>query len=70
MLKSEYNPDESIVIKATCKICNVKLPKMSVRLFESFVCVCQRNLTNPLCFVKSDIDNGVQFDPITGRRKN
>ena len=70
MLKSEYNPDESIVIKAICKICNVKLPKMSVRLFESFVCVCQRNLTNPLCFVKSDIDNGVQFDPITGERKN
>ena len=70
MLKSEYNPDESFVIKATCKICNVKLPKMSIRLFESFVCVCQRNLTNPSCYVRSDIENGVLFDPITGEKKN
>ena len=70
MLKSEYNPDESIVIKATCKICNVKLPKMSVRLFESFVCVCQRNLKNASCYVRSDIENGALFDPITGDKKN
>lgn len=70
MLKTEFNPDESFIIKATCKICNVKLPKMSVRLFESFVCVCQRNIINPSFYVKSDIENGVQFDPITGGRKN
>ena len=70
MLKSEYHPDESFVIKATCKICNVKLPKMSIRLFESFVCVCQRNLTNPSCYVREYIENGVLFDPITGDKKN
>ena len=70
MFKSEYDPDESFIIRATCKFCNVKLPKMSIRLFESFVCVCQRNLTNPSCFVRSDIENSAIFDPITGEKKN
>ena len=70
MLKTEYNPDESFIIKATCKICNVKLPKMSIRLFESFVCVCQRNLTNPSCFAREAVDAGCVFNPITGAAKN
>lgn len=66
MFKPQYNKDESYIVRARCSLCNVQLPKMTLTNFKAFVCVCQRNLTNPSGFVKEMIDDGYIFDPISG----
>ena len=56
MFKSEYNPDESYIVRARCSFCDIKLPKMSLTNFRAFVCVCQRNLTSPSNYDTKKID--------------
>jgi hypothetical protein len=43
---------------------------MSRRNFELYVCVCERNMTNPYKYPRDLIDAGVKFCCITGERKN
>jgi len=69
MFKSEYNPDESYIVRARCSICDVQLPKMTLTNFRAFVCVCQRNITNPYCFSNELINQGHVFDPAGGDKK-
>ncbi len=61
---------DEIVSNQFCKVCGVKFPKMSRRNFESYVCVCERNMTNPHKYPRDLIDAGVKFCCITGERKN
>lgn len=60
---------DEIISNKFCKLCGIKLPKMTRRNFDSFVCVCERNFTNPHTFSRDLIQAGVQFDPVTGEQK-
>lgn len=65
----QSNPDEIISFQF-CKICRVKFPKMSQRNLDSYVCVCERNMTNPYKYPRDLIETGVKFCIGTGERKN
>lgn len=60
----------SIYDRFNCLICNVQLPKITPEEFKTFVCVCQRNQTNPHAYARDLIEAGAVFCCLTGKRKN
>lgn len=53
-----------------CRICDVKLPRITLKEYKAFVCFCQRNQTNPNAFARDLIEAGAVFCCVTGKRKN